>query len=73
MAITPFPYAETRRVAQELLFMLLEQGHVESQCEATGRARFTLDLEDWQLELLNVFGAAKEDLEENEAEEEAAI
>jgi hypothetical protein len=44
--------------------MIIEHGHVEEICD-TGRMTMRLELEDWQQELLNVFDAGSEDLEDD--------
>jgi hypothetical protein len=51
--------------------MIIDNGHVEEVCERTGRTKMRLELEDWQHELLDVFDASSEDLEdEGDAEED---
>ncbi len=71
MSITAFPRPGGEHVARELLRMIIENGHVEEICEVTGRTTMRLELEDWQHELLDVFGAGSEDLEdEGDGEED---
>ena len=65
MSITAFPRPGGKKVAKDLLRMIINTGHVEQACEMTGRTTMRLELEDWQLELLNVFDAGSEDLEDD--------
>jgi hypothetical protein len=65
MSITGFPRSGGKNVARDLLRMIIEHGHVEEICETTGRTTLRLELEDWQQELLNVFDAGSEDLEDD--------
>lgn len=74
MSITAFPRPGGKHVARDLLRMIIDNGHVEEICEATGRTTMRLELEDWQHELLDVFDAGSEDLEdEGDAEEDLDV
>ena len=70
MSITAFPRPGGKHVARDLLRMIIDNGHVEKICERTGRTTMRLELEDWQHELLDVFDAGSEDLEDEGDEEE---
>jgi hypothetical protein len=71
MSISAFPRPGGRNVAKDLLRMIIDTGHVEETCQVTGRTVMRLELEDWQVELLSVFDAGSEDLEnEGDAEED---
>ena len=65
MSITAFPRLGGKNVARDLLRMIIEHGHIETTCETTGKTTMRLELEDWQQELLNVFDAGSEDLEDD--------
>lgn len=70
MSITAFPRPGGKHVARDLLQMIISNGHVEKTCEITGRTTMRLELEDWQQELLDVFDAGSEDLEDEGDDEE---
>lgn len=71
--IIDFPLPERRTVADNLLQMLVEQGHMDASA-VPGKSIFSVVLEDWQIDLLSCYGitdAERDDanLEDNDNDE----
>lgn len=65
--ITALPLRKSERTAEALLENMLENGHIDEE------GMFCIPLEDWEIDLLSCYGAASEDLEDSDNDEEDAL
>ena len=64
--VTAFPIRASERTAQAMLRMMLDHGHIGDD------GIFCVPLEDWEIDLLSLYGAPDADLEDGDDDEDDA-
>ena len=62
--IVALPVRENAQIAASILRMLMEKAHIDE------RGIFSVELEDWEIDLLSCYDATDLDLEESDDDED---